>query len=142
MALVKTITNPINGHADSYWRVTAINIDAPAQVAVIMLGGYKDANWRANGGQPNQSREIIARGADFVALATSPAAGQTVFDVLAGAAYEFVRTKRRPIPAGATWHTDEEDVVTGVTLPGGEYFAAAAIVDHTVPSEFADAANG
>lgn len=91
MALVKTITNPINGHTDSYWRVTAINIDAPSHVAVIMLGGYKDANWRANGGQPNQSREIIARGDDFVALATAPAVGQTVFDVLATAAYAVAR---------------------------------------------------
>lgn len=91
MALIKAITNPINGHTDSYWRVTAINIDAPAAVAVIMLGGYRDANWRANGGQPNQSREIIARGAEFVALATAAAEGATVFDVIATAAYAVAR---------------------------------------------------
>jgi hypothetical protein len=136
MALIKPITNPINGHEDNYWRVTVIHSDAPAQVAVIMLGGYKDANWRQNGGQPNQSREIIARGADFGALATAPAAGQTVFDVMAGAAYEFVRNKRRPIVGGVF---DEDG---GVTLQTGEHFPAASIVDGTVPSEFADAVNG
>lgn len=91
MALIKSITNPANGHTDSYWRVTAINIDAPAQVATIMLGGYRDADWRHAGGQPNQVREIVARGAEFAALAASPAVGQTVFDVIATAAYAVAR---------------------------------------------------
>jgi hypothetical protein len=136
MALVKTITNPINGHADSYWRVTAINIDAPAQVAVIMLGGYKDATWRQAGGAPNQSREIIVRGPDFVTLATAPAAGPTVFEVIAAAAYQFARNKRRPINGGVI---DEDG---GVTLPTGEYFDASQVEGQTVPSEFADAVNG
>ena len=91
MAFIKTITNTQNGHADSYWRVTAINVDAPAQVAVVMLGGYKDATWRQAGGNPNQTREIIARGDDFVSIATAPAVGQTVFDVIATAAYAAAR---------------------------------------------------
>lgn len=137
MAFIKTITNPQNGHVDSYWRVTVIHSDAPSQVVTIMMGGYRDANWRQAGGQPNQTREIVARGADFVALATSPAAGQTVFDVMATAAYDYVRTKRRPIPAGAEFDQDG-----GVTLPTGEHFTAGQIVADAVPSEFADALNG
>lgn len=91
MALVKTITSPFNGHADKYWRVTAINIDVPSQVAVVILSGYRDADWRRSGGQPNQAREIIARGGDFASLAAAAASGVTVFDVIAAAAYAVAR---------------------------------------------------
>lgn len=137
MAFIKTIQSAVNGHPDSYWRVTAVAIDAPQQVAAIVLSGYRDAAWRQGGGKPNQSREYTASGADFVALATAPAAGQTTFDVIAGACYDHIRSRRRPIHQGAVYDEDG-----GVTLPTGEHYTAAQIVDGTVPSELADAANG
>lgn len=97
MALQKSITSAHNGHADNYWRITVTNTDAPNMIAVIVLSGYRDQAWREAGGAPNQQREFIARGADFAALAGAAAVGATVFDVIATAAYAYIKTAPRII---------------------------------------------
>ena len=103
MALLKPITSAQNGHADSYWRISVTNTDAPNRIAVIILSGYRDQAWRDAGGAPNQQREFIVRGADFAALAGAAAVGATVFDVIATAAYAYIKTAPR--------------VINGETLP-------------------------
>ena len=103
MALLKSITSAQNGHVDNYWRIAVTNTDAPNQAAVIVLAGYRDKAWRDAGGAPNQHREFIARGADFLALAGAAAVGATVFDVISTAAYNYIKTAPR--------------VVNGETLP-------------------------
>ena len=103
MALLKPITSTQNGHADNYWRVAVTNTDGRNRIAVIVLSGYRDQAWRDAGGEPNQQREFIARGADFLALAGAAAVGATVFDVIATAAYNYIKTAPR--------------VVNGETLP-------------------------
>ena len=144
MALEKTITNLRTGHANKYWRLTAIAIDAQSGNIQLVLSGYVDATARAAGRQPDDRRDWQMGPSAFALLAFQPAVGATVYDVIAHASYHVIRSTRRPLPPGTELHEDGS-----VTLPNGEVFAAADVertdpengATWTVPSEFADAAD-
>ena len=95
MALSKSIQSAQNGHVDTYWRVAAINSDALRGMATITLVGYRDQQWRDNGGAPNQERTYVARGADYAALANGAPVGGSTFAVMATAAYSYIVTAPR-----------------------------------------------
>ncbi len=97
MALSKSIQSERNGHVDMYWRVAAINTDALRGMATITLVGYRDQQWRDNGGAPNQERTYVARGADYAALAQGAPVGDSTFAVMATAAYGYIKTAPRVI---------------------------------------------
>lgn len=144
MALQKQITNLRTGHANAYWRLTGIAIDAHSGHVQLVLSGYADAQARAAGRQPDDRRDWQMSGPAFGALAFQPAAGATVYDVIANASYSVIRTTRRPLVPGTAQHEDGS-----LTLPNGEVIAAVDVdkpdpddaSTWTVPSEFADAEN-
>jgi len=138
MALAKQITNLRTGHANAYWRLTGIAIDAHSGNIQLVLSGYADSAARAAGRHPDDRRDWQMGPSAFGALAFQPAVGATVYDVIATAAYAVIRGERRPIPTGTVMHGDGS-----VTLPTGEVVAAEDVDTTgqvpTVPSEFADA---
>lgn len=140
MALQKKIVNARTGHANEYWRLTVISIDALAGVIHLVLSGYATAEARLLGRQPDDRRDWMVYQPMFAAFALRAAKGTTVYDVNAIASYDVIRSVRRPIPPGTVLNDDGS-----VTLPTGETFAANDVdnsTEHpTVPSEFADAEN-
>lgn len=138
MAFKKAIPIQANGTTPTYWRVCGVYIDASTGQARIVLIGYVDADVRARNAQGGiDQREYALGPAQFAALAASPAKGESTFDTIAGACYEFVANARRPC---------ELDQETGEgVLPSGERFDSKLVQMigdvPTVPSEFADAAN-
>lgn len=138
MALIKTITNLRTGHANSYWRLTGIAIDAHSGHIGLVLSGYADAAARAAGRDPDDRRDWTLGPSAFGLLASQPAQGATVYDVIAAAAYAVVSEQRRPLPPGAQIQESGD-----VLLPTGELIAAADIEGMpdapTIPSEFAGA---
>lgn len=97
MALSKSIQSAQNGHVDTYWRVGVIDTDALRSMATIVLVGYRDQQWRDNGGAPNQERTYVARGADYAALANGAPIGGSTFSVMVTAAYNYIVTAPRVI---------------------------------------------
>jgi hypothetical protein len=140
MALEKSITNLRTGHANTYWRLTAVSVDAAAGCVAIVLSGYGSAEARNVGRQPDDRRDWLFGPQSFAAVAFQPANGKTVYDVIAFACYSLIRDERRPIAPGTVLDEDGS-----VVLPTGERVAADAIDKSvepwTVPSEFADALN-
>lgn len=138
MALQKSITNTRTGHANSYWRLTGVSIDAHSGAVAFVLSGYATAEARAEGRAPDDRRDWVLRGAAFSDVAFQPAVGATVYDVNAHACYSIIKTFRRPIPPGTVLNEDGS-----VALPTGEVFAAPEVDKQaepwSVPSEFADA---
>lgn len=137
MAFKKAIPIEANGTTPTYWRVCGAYIDAFTGQARIVLIGYVDADVRARNGHGIDQREFVLGPAQFAALAASPAKGESTFDTIAGACYEFVANARRPC---------ELDPETGEgVLHSGERFDSKLVQmlgdAPTVPSEFADAAN-
>lgn len=91
MALITRLTNQTNGHADSYWRAGPVHVDPVARRATLVLEGYRDADWRQAGGAPNSRRDYAVGGDEYARLFDAPAAGMSVWDVMAAAIYEHVR---------------------------------------------------
>lgn len=139
MALQKTITNARTGHANIYWRLTVIAIDALSGHIKLVLSGYGSADARLAGRQPDDRRDLEFGPAAFAGIVSAPAVGTTLYDVNAAAAYSLVRNTRRPMPVGAVLDEQTGDV----TLPSGEVVPAASVQEGpdgpTIPSEFADA---
>lgn len=137
MALQKQITNLRTGHANTYWRLTAISIDALSGHLQLVLSGYATDAARQSGRMPDDQREWMFGPAAFVGIVQAPAVGQTLYDVNAIASYDLIRTTRRPLPNDSV--VDE----SGATLPTGEFVPMASIENWpdapTIPSEFADA---
>ncbi len=137
MALQKTITNIRTGHANSYWRLTAISIDALTGHLQLVLSGYASDVARQSGRLPDDRRDWTFGPSVFAGIVQTPAVGETLYDVNAIASYDLIRTTRRPLPDGAVQQNGD------VLLPSGELIAAADIEGMpdapTIPSEFADA---
>lgn len=137
MALQKQITNLRTGHANEYWRLTAISIDALSGHLQLVLSGYASNAARQSGRMPDDQREWMFGPDAFVGIVQAPAVGETLYDVNAIASYGLIRTTRRPLPNGSA--VDE----SGATLPTGEFVPMANIENWpdapTIPSEFADA---
>lgn len=137
MALHKSITNIRTGHANSYWRLTAISIDALTGHLQLVLSGYASDVARQSGRMPDDRRDWTFGPAIFAGIVQAPAVGSTLYDVNAIAAYNLIRTTRRPMPNGAVMQQNGD-----VLLPTGELIAAVDIEGEpdalTVPSEFAD----
>lgn len=138
MALAKSIRNVRTGHANAYWRLTGISIDAHTGCVLIVLSGYVDLESRTAGRAPDDRRDWILSGPAFAAVAFALAQGATVYDVIANSCYSIIKTERRPIPPGT-----ERDEAGNLTLSTGELVAAAEVDESseipTIPSEFADA---
>jgi len=138
MALQKTITNIRTGHANSYWRLTAISIDALTGHLQLVLSGYAIDVARQSGRMPDDRRDWQFGPSVFAGIVQTAAQGATLYDVNAIAAYHLIRTTRRPMPDGAEMQQNGD-----VLLPNGELIAAADIGGTpdalTIPSEFADA---
>ena len=138
MALQKTITHLRTGHANGYWRITAVSIDALTGHLHIVLSGYASAAARIAGRLPDDRRDWEFGPAYFGPIADAAAVGATVYDVIAHACYALIRSTRRPMPTGAILQESGD-----VMLPTGELIAAADIDGDdgalTIPSEFADA---
>jgi hypothetical protein len=138
MALQKQITNLRTGHANTYWRLTAISIDALSGHLQLVLSGYASDAARQAGRMPDDQREWMFGPAVFAGIVQTPAQGETLYDVNAIAAYHIIRTTRRPMPSGALMQPNGDAL-----LPTGELIAAADIEGMpdapTIPSEFADA---
>lgn len=136
MAFQKAIQNPRTGATAEYWRVALIALAPADGSARIVLGGYVNAGIRQGGGIYVDSRAYDIGPTQFVALATSPTNGPTLFDAIGGGCYAYIRGARRPA------HIDE---VTGegIAHDNGDRYPAEQIVMvgdvPTVPSEFADA---
>ena len=137
MALQKQITNIRTGHQNTYWRLTAISIDALSGHLQLVLSGYASNAARQAGRMPDDQREWMFGPAVFAGIVKAPAVGDTLYDVNAIASYGLIRSTRRPMPPGTA--VDE----SGATLPTGEFVPAANIEGWpdapTIPSEFADA---
>lgn len=140
MALQKEITNVRTGHANTYWRLTAISIDALSGHLQMVLSGYASADARLAGRMPDDRRDWMFGPPVFAGIVQTPAQGGTLYDVNAIASYNLIRTTRRPMPDGAVLQQNGD-----VILPTGELIAAADIEGMpdapTIPSEFADAAD-
>jgi hypothetical protein len=138
MALQKSITNIRTGHANTYWRLTAIAIDALSGNLQLVLSGYASDAARQSGRMPDDRRDWTFGPAVFAGIVQTAAQGVTLYDVNAIASYNLIRTTRRPMPNGAVMQQNGD-----VLLPTGELIAAADIEgEHdalTIPSEFADA---
>ena len=138
MALQKQITNIRTGHANAYWRLTAISIDALSGHLPLVLSGYTSNTARQAGRLPDDQREWMFGPAVFGGIVQAPAVGDTLYDVNAIASYGLIRSTRRPLPPGAQIQESGD-----VLLPSGELIAAADIEGMpdapTIPSEFADA---
>ena len=139
MALGKSIANARTGHANTYWRLTALAIDAHSGHVAIVLSGYADAVSRQSGRHPDDRRDWNIGPAAFAGVAARRAVGATVYDVIAKACYDIIVNTRRPIPPGTQRQEDGS-----VVLPDGEVVPADQVVEDqgvpTIPSEFADAA--
>lgn len=137
MALQKQITNLRTGHANKYWRLTAISIDTLSGHLQLVLSGYATDAARQSGRMPDDQREWMFGPTAFAGIVQAPAVGATLYDVNAIASYGLIRTTRRPLPNGSA--VDE----SGATLPTGEFVPMANIENWpdapTIPSEFADA---
>lgn len=138
MALQKSITNIRTGHANTYWRLTAIAIDALSGNLQLVLSGYASDAARQSGRMPDDRRDWTFGPAVFAGIVQTPAQGSTLYDVNAIASYNLIRTTRRPMPAGAVLQENGDAL-----LPTGELIPAADIEGDesalTIPSEFADA---
>lgn len=138
MALQKTITNIRTGHANSYWRLTAISIDALTGHLQLVFSGYASDVARQSGRMPDDRRDWQFGPSVFAGIVQTPAVGETLYDVNAIAAYGLIRSTRRPLPQGAQIQESGDAL-----LPTGELIAAADIEGMpdapTIPSEFADA---
>ncbi len=138
MALQQQITNISTGHVNSYWRLTAISIDALTGHLQLVLSGYASDVARQSGRMPDDRRDWQFGPSVFAGIVQAPAQGTTLYDVNAIAAYALIRTTRRPLPQGAQIQESGD-----VLLPTGELIAAADIEGMpdapTIPSEFADA---
>lgn len=138
MALQKSITNIRTGHANAYWRLTAIAIDALSGHLQLVLSGYASDAARQSGRMPDDRRDWTFGPAVFAGIVQTAAQGATLYDVNAIASYALIRTTRRPMPNGAVMQQNGD-----VLLPTGELIAAADIEGEpdalTIPSEFADA---
>lgn len=138
MALQKQITNIRTGHANEYWRLTAISIDALSGHLKLVLSGYASDAARQSGRMPDDQREWMFGPGAFAGIVQAPAVGDTLYDVNAIASYGLIRSTRRPMPPGAVLQENGD-----VLLPTGELIAAADIEGDegalTIPSEFADA---
>lgn len=138
MALQKQITNIRTGHQNTYWRLTAISIDALSGNLHLVLSGYASDAARQAGRLPDDRRDWQFGPAAFVGIVQAPAVGETLYDVNAIASYNLIRNTRRPMPPGAVLQENGD-----VLLPTGELIAAADIEGDdgapTIPSEFADA---
>lgn len=138
MALQKQITNVLTGHQNTYWRLTAISIDALSGNLQLVLSGYASNAARQAGRMPDDRRDWIFGPEVFGGIVQAPAVGSTLYDVNAIASYNLIRTTRRPMPPGAQIQESGD-----VLLPTGELIAAADIDGMpdapTIPSEFADA---
>ncbi len=138
MALQKSIPHVRTGHVNSYWRLTAVSIDALTGHVLIVLSGYASADARVAGRLPDDRRDWEFGPAHFGPIAAAAAVGDSVYDVIAHACYELIRGTRRPMPDGAVLQESGD-----VLLPTGELIAAADIEGMpdapTIPSEFADA---
>lgn len=139
MAFQISITNRRTGHVNSYWRLTAIAIDALARHVKIVLSGYADEAARSAGHLPDDSREWTLGPAAFGAIASQASQGDSVYDANAIACYGYIASERRPLPIGSIVREDGS-----VLLPSGEVVAAEALEGMpeslTIPSEFAVAA--
>lgn len=137
MALQKQITNLRTGHANEYWRLTAISIDALSGHLQLVLSGYARNTARQSGRLPDDSREWMFGPDAFGGIVQAPAVGATLYDVNAIASYNLIRNTRRPLPNGSVVGE------SGATLPTGEFVPMANIEGWpdapTIPSEFADA---
>lgn len=139
MAIKKAITNPRTGVTADYWRVVSIAISAPEALARIVLGGYVSTAIRQGGGVYVDQRAYDLGPPQFAALAAAPPQGESVFGVIAGAAYQFIKAARRPV--------DAYDPETGEATLDGIVYPPDQVVNigsseqpvWTVPSEFADA---
>lgn len=138
MALQKQITNLRTGHQNTYWRLTAISIDALSGHLHLLLSGYATDAARQSGRMPDDQREWMFGPAAFAGIVQAPAVGSTLYDVNAIASYGLIRSTRRPLPPGAALQENGDAL-----LPTGELIAAADIEGMpdapTIPSEFADA---
>lgn len=138
MAFQISIPNRRTGHVNSYWRLTAIAIDALTRHVQIVLSGYADEAARSAGHLPDDSREWTLGPAAFAAIASQAPQGASVYDANAIACYEFIRQQRRPVPRGMAQLQENGDLL----LPTGELVEARNVVDEgpdyvSVPSEFA-----
>lgn len=91
MAFEKHIQNRRTGHANNYWRVTGVVIDAPALRAVITLSGYASASARNEGKQPDDSRTFELLPQQFAALASAQVQSGTLFGAVATACYTYIK---------------------------------------------------
>lgn len=140
MALQKQITNVLTGHQNTYWRLTAISIDALSGHLQLVLSGYGSNAARQAGRMPDDRRDWMFGPDVFAGIVAAQAVGDTLYDVNAIAAYGLIRSTRRPLPPGAQIQESGD-----VLLPTGELIAASDIEGMpdapTIPSEFADAAD-
>jgi len=56
MALEINIAKPSTGHANKYWRVTRVNIDAVAGFARVEISGYASEEARQEGKESDDKR--------------------------------------------------------------------------------------
>ena len=102
MALSLPIEDSATGVVATYWRLAQTNLDSLNMTGRLVLAGYvSDAVRRRPESVPVANRSFDLSRADMIGLATAaPVAGtQTVYDVIAAAAYAFIRADRRTDPA-------------------------------------------
>ena len=86
MALEINITKTSTGHANKYWRVTRVSIDAIAGFARVEISGYAGEEARQEGKEPDDKRAFDYAGDDFLALASTEVSG-TLYNAIATACY-------------------------------------------------------
>lgn len=102
MALLLAIEHPSTGVVASYWRIAAVHLDAIARRGRVVLAGYINATVAARAGaQPVDQREFDLDTPAFIALAqAAPANAPAMYDVLAIALYNYIKTAPRVTASG------------------------------------------
>lgn len=75
MALSKSISVNGSGVNATYWRLVGVNVDLLANIATIVLAGYKDAQARTDGLNPITTRTVRWAGAANPVTAAAMMAG-------------------------------------------------------------------